>query len=620
MNPATVLLVGDHLTQETSLVDALRREGFEVLTAPTAQVVLSQLERVPVAVVLAAEHLSDMDGLTLWREIARRSLDTRLIMFSSNPTEESARQALLAGVYDYLAWPVPDMAELMGLINRAAQEFALLQRNRELLQQVQAQTVQQETSPLMTDERQRIELNILRAISAELSALRDVPHILRAVISHLSRLFNYALLVILVEDSEVQMFVFSRGQLDPAFVEAGIEHLLTLHSMFSGHPHTRDELKIHYTEELPHSPFNSCFAEAGSELRSHITFPLVAGGETIGCISLASPVEDAFSALDVQVFSLIAYQLASAIRNVQLFRRTQEMAITDPLTGLYNRRHFQELLDHECFRAHRYGHSLSLAIVDLDHFKEVNDTLGHPAGDMVLQQTSQLLRQSVRQVDVVARYGGDEFALLLPDTNLEQAAVLAERLRLAMQGRSFVTSQHKVNVTISVGVAALGEDVPDKETLIQRADEALLVAKRQGRNLVCLYVPQAGVMEAQQLGLRERRRFPRAAVHLPLRYVPLSQEEMEALLGTSRNLSVEGIAFEGEEVLPPGSFALLDLTLSVGEEEEQIRTLAQIVWSKQESPDRPAIMGARLIPLSSETRQRIARLVDRSGEGVNGGH
>lgn len=616
MTALTVLLVGDDLTTETALADALGEERFGVLTASDGETALRLLGQRPVAVVLAEETLPDMDGLTLWHEIARRSLDTRVILVSDHPIAEAVRAALVAGIYEHVAWPTDDVSGLVALIHRAAHEFTLLQRNRVLMQQLQAEIARDDAGPsgAAIEGQQLLELDVLRALSSELSTLHDVAHILHVADRHLPRLFDYALLLVLVKDlEETQVFLFPRGHPDSAFVEAGVENLLTLHSMFTGQPHTRDEVQIQRVDETAPASTFSHFAAAGSELRSHITFPLVAGGETIGSLSLASPVAGAFSASDVQVFSLITYQLASAIYNAQLFRRTQEMAITDALTGLYNRRHFEEVLDHEYLRAQRYGHPLSLAIIDLDHFKRINDTLGHLAGDMVLQQISRLLRESVRHVDVVSRYGGEEFTLLLPNTSLEEAAVLAERLRLTVQGRTFVTSQHRVNITISSGVATLGEDVPTKEMLIQHADEALLLAKSQGRNRVCLHVPHGGVVEARQMGLRERRRFPRARVRLPIRYVPLSEEEARALLGVSRDVSIEGIAFSGEEPLPPGNFALLDLTLPAAEAEEEVRALAQVVWARETEGAEQAVMGARLIPLSSEARQRIAELVDQTG-------
>ena len=355
-------------------------------------------------------------------------------------------------------------------------------------------------SPSAQAEKQRrLELNVLRDISTELSAGLDVLRILHAVSGHLPRLFDYALLAILIkEDPGPEVFLYPQGRPEAALVDAGLDNLLALYSMLSDQPCSRADVEVRQVDGAPQGQ-DSRFSDAGSEIRSHVAFPLVASGETLGCISLCSLVDEVFGTADLSVFSLVAHQVASAVRNAQLFQRVQEMAITDFLTGLYNRRHFEQLLDREYSRASRYGHSLSMIIMDVDHFKEVNDTLGHPAGDLVLQQVSGLLCQSVRQADVVTRYGGDEFALLLPDTSLEQAMILAERLRVAAQRQVPVALQHGLNLTISLGLATLEEGgVCSKGTLVRRADDALLYAKSRGRNRVCLYSPHGGVVETDE--------------------------------------------------------------------------------------------------------------------------
>jgi diguanylate cyclase (GGDEF)-like protein len=353
--------------------------------------------------------------------------------------------------------------------------------------------------PAQAEKRRMLELNVLRDISTELSTSLDVPRILHAVSGHLPKLFDYALLAILVEEEpKPEVFLYPQSRPEAALVDAGLDNLLALYSLLGDQPCGRADVEAHVFDEAAQSQ-GSRFSDAGSEIRSHVAFPLVASGETFGYISLYSLVDEAFQPADLSVFSLLTHQIAAAVRNAQLFQRVQEMAVTDFLTGLYNRRHLEQLLDREYSRAIRYGHPLSVIIMDVDHLKEVNDTLGHPAGDLVLQQVSSLLCQSVRQADVVTRYGGDEFALLLPETSLEQAMILAERLRVAVQQQVPVTLQHGLNLTISLGLATLEENgACSKETLVRRADDALLYAKSRGRNRVCLYSPRGGMVETDK--------------------------------------------------------------------------------------------------------------------------
>jgi len=617
MSLPVLLILDGNPALAAPFTELLCNEGFEIFTARGEKEALQIIGRATVAVILIPAKLRDMDGLTLLRILTHKSLDTRIILVDTHPTAESTREALLSGAYDHIVWPVTDTAAVVATIHRAAHEFTLILRNRELLRQVQAEASKKELSPASypSVDRRMQELDVLRAISTDLSALMDVPRILHSINNNLPLLFKYTLMAVIVEvDGNWQTFILPKCSPDAAFVDACLANLLTLHGLFTGRPFTRQDVKIYQSgESFSSLGQNSGAPDTGTELRSNISFPMVAGGETIGCISLCSTKDNVFSAVDVQVFSLITYQLASAVYNANLFHRTQKLSITDHLTGLYNRRHFDELLDYEYFRAYRYKHSLSIAIIDIDYFKRVNDTLGHPSGDLVLQQLGNLLRQETREVDVIARYGGEEFVLLLPETDIEQSAVFAERLRLSVQGQSFVTSQHKVNMTISVGVASLDEeDVRTKEILVHRADEALLVAKNEGRNRVCLYSPCSGVVNVDKQGAREHRRFPRIPLRLPVRYVPISENEMATLFGTSHDLSVEGIAFEAKEALPHGSFVLLDLTLPIEDKEERVRTLARVVWSRdgQSGGQQPA-MGVRLMPLSLESRNQIAKVVEK---------
>jgi len=164
-------------------------------------------------------------------------------------------------------------------------------------------------------------------------------------------------------------------------------------------------------------------------------------------------------------------------------RRLEELATTDELTGLCNRRHFLETLGQECRRASRTGADLALAMLDLDHFKAVNDTYGHAVGDQVLVRAAAIMRHVARATDVVARYGGEEFMILMPETSAEEALHAAERIRAQIAGRPVCDGPHDTGVTASLGISALKDGGPGgPEHLIRRADEALYAAKQAGRN------------------------------------------------------------------------------------------------------------------------------------------
>jgi diguanylate cyclase (GGDEF)-like protein len=165
----------------------------------------------------------------------------------------------------------------------------------------------------------------------------------------------------------------------------------------------------------------------------------------------------------------------------------QELSSTDRLTGLFNRGHWEEMLKNEYARHCRYDSQVSLVMFDIDHFKRVNDTYGHQMGDKVIQRVAEVTRQLARTADIAGRYGGEEFVVLLPDTDKAGAKIFAERLRLAIEAQEMSHEGHVIRCTISLGVADLAEQTPDYKTLIEWADQALYASKKNGRNQVSVH-------------------------------------------------------------------------------------------------------------------------------------
>ena len=174
-----------------------------------------------------------------------------------------------------------------------------------------------------------------------------------------------------------------------------------------------------------------------------------------------------------------------SIENVELHEAVQRQAVTDELTGLFNHRHFQEVLESELERTRRFGHQLGLIMLDIDDFKHVNDAYGHLQGDLVLREVARVLRESSREVDIPARYGGEELAVVLPQADLDGAYRFAERVRtgIARLDVPLLDRAGTVGITASLGVAAAPTSAPvDAEALVAAADAALYRAKREGKN------------------------------------------------------------------------------------------------------------------------------------------
>jgi diguanylate cyclase (GGDEF)-like protein len=217
--------------------------------------------------------------------------------------------------------------------------------------------------------------------------------------------------------------------------------------------------------------------------RSIACIPMVVYNEPIGVINVTNKRQaEGFTEEDVKMLRAVADQAAVAVNKAQLW----DMAVTDSLTGLYVRRYFLMKLQEELHRADRYNKVLSVVMADLDHFKAVNDTYGHSAGDRVLQTAGHYLRRNIRDVDILARYGGEEFVFLLPDADKEAAVCLAERLR---RGLEHCRVDDLPPLTISLGIASYPVDSERLEDLIQQADAALYAAKQGGRNRTVRYSP-----------------------------------------------------------------------------------------------------------------------------------
>lgn len=216
----------------------------------------------------------------------------------------------------------------------------------------------------------------------------------------------------------------------------------------------------------------------GEEAQSEDT---AAHAGLMGCLYVGAAKENALNEEHRNIIETVSYQTAMALKNARLYEQTQQMALTDGLTGLYTHRLFQDKLNEEIEYAERHNQPVVLVMVDADNFKTYNDTLGHPAGDALLKEIAALLKDKVRGSDIVCRYGGDEFALLLKNTRKEDAARMCERIREAFQLRF---GGNAVQVTSSIGLACFPTDADSKKDLAQAADDALYVSKRGGRNRV----------------------------------------------------------------------------------------------------------------------------------------
>jgi diguanylate cyclase (GGDEF)-like protein/PAS domain S-box-containing protein len=238
---------------------------------------------------------------------------------------------------------------------------------------------------------------------------------------------------------------------------------------------------IHFDDEPDLPPERH---SKGNGVQSAIVAPLIMGEHVLGALSLESSSRAAFTESDLDLAVSFAATATAAIRNAQLHAEVQKQAITDTLTGIYNRRGFFELGRREVERALRFGRPLAAIMLDVDNFKRVNDNFGHQEGDRALQHLSDCLNNNIRKVDILGRYGGDEFSILLPEIDMFAASTVAERLRHSVFSMPIEIDKGSIQMTISLGIAKVSSDTPDLDTLLDRADQAMYAAKNAGRNRI----------------------------------------------------------------------------------------------------------------------------------------
>jgi diguanylate cyclase (GGDEF)-like protein len=222
-----------------------------------------------------------------------------------------------------------------------------------------------------------------------------------------------------------------------------------------------------------------------------VLVPVITDDAVIALMRLSRPSKKPFTADELRFLEAVANQTALALERVKLIAFLENLSITDALTGIANRRHFEWRLSEEIERSRRYKYPLSALMLDLDHFKQVNDNYGHQIGDIVLQQVAQRLRRILRRTDFLARYGGEEFIVLAPQTPADRALILAERLRQVIAESPIpVADNLQIHITISIGVAVFPNHAQNESELIGAADAALYKAKQMGRNRVCMFEPE----------------------------------------------------------------------------------------------------------------------------------
>jgi len=314
------------------------------------------------------------------------------------------------------------------------------------------------------------EMSLLYEVSRSLISTLDFDQLLKNVLQILKGTFGYLNLAIMLVDEE-------RQELYPRSYINYPDYIKTLRFKIGKDGITgyvAGTKKMYYCPDIRKDPHYRFGAE---EARSELCFPLMIGQRLIGVLDVESPEIDGFTRDDINMLSGLSAQIAIALDNARLYEEAKELSLTDPLTMLPNRRSFDISINAEIKRAMRYHRSFSILMIDLDDFKSYNDAFGHPQGDKILQKFSKMMKETIRDVDFLGRYGGDEFIAVLPETDSTFAFEVAERMR-----KKIAAQEIKPRVTLSIGIATFPQDSNDKDALVETADQACYEAKQLGGN------------------------------------------------------------------------------------------------------------------------------------------
>ena len=328
-------------------------------------------------------------------------------------------------------------------------------------------------------DRRLFQATILNEVARVGRSLQDLEQCANTVMKILSQLVNYHLAAVLLADEEAgELYLRQVKPVTRSCLDRFEKDCFNALSDRSQQAPERDRWRASILDD-------SGPGDPAEDLEQLITLPLEAEDRAVGLLAFAGGQHMAVAHEDQRLLSSLADQVFVVLDNARLYRKVQVMAVHDELTGLYNFRFLRERLAEEFARARRYGSDMTLILLDIDHFKAVNDRCGHQAGNLVLCQVVAALRSQIRDLDVAARYGGEEFAVILPMTGLDGALEVAERLRRAVADARFGTGDDPLRLTISIGVVsfpAVAVSAPDQ--LITEADNALYQAKDDGRNCV----------------------------------------------------------------------------------------------------------------------------------------
>jgi len=477
-----ILLVDDSQTQLLMLQISLEKMGFEVINASDGLEGVSRAFADQPDLIISDIMMPELNGYQLCR-LLKNDKKTRhipIILLTSLDQPQDRFWGIRAGAEQYIV-KNSDLSDLKKVI------LLLLKKTRKNTRPDRADKRASKKSTDWQSIRSNVnhlldKLLFESTLSGEARQLANFIHVqddlLSAFSGLVSSLIEYSCLCLCLSDHRGRSFYLDLKQ--PLSVKILDKTIKNITARMGDYDKKEVMEKVFFkgskkTDDKVHDP-----------ILSELVVPLDIHNDCIGYLSFFSTKKDAFQQKSEDIIRLLAQDFSMVFQLMLLYAETKELAITDGLTQLYNKRYFLEIFEKEFERAKRSNLDFCVILMDIDHFKAVNDTYGHLQGDSILKEVAEIMRESIRKIDFPARYGGEEFIIIAPNTKMEEMLEVAERIRKFTASHEFKGSPSPLKITLSLGVAAMPRNLENAFDLIKMADDALYLAKDSGRNLVCV--------------------------------------------------------------------------------------------------------------------------------------
>lgn len=459
-----IFIIDDEKYLLSVLREYFQSQGVEAVTYEVPPNLSAEIKEKKPSAILLDIFLPNTSGIDILKNIRTIEPNLPVIMMTGQADDEMRLEALRSGAYAFLTKPFKSFEEVYLIVNNAANHYAQMLKTIELTAEIKARHEHERINLL--------ELDFLKKLQLMIGETEDPGFVIKNSFTLLKNFFTFhAFAAMMLQGDDINIQIYPNIGGDTELVASITSSLLS-----KAPERSRAEQRM--SEMMAGSGGT---ANGGDKNYHYITADISSRDKAYGYAGLYRSLP--FNETEEAVFNRFCSNIALTLEKISLFNEIKALSIHDGLTGIYNHAYIVEALKDEIERSKRYKSPLAVVIIDIDDFKKVNDTFGHLAGDLVLKKLAELLKRSLRTIDIVGRYGGEEFLAILPETDGVNGHTVAERFRDTIEHEIFVYGDDKMNITVSGGIGhyVYGMDV---NKLIKVADDNLYRAKREGKNRI----------------------------------------------------------------------------------------------------------------------------------------